>query len=50
MVHCDFDWGSSWNGYYVSGVFDTRDPNKELDYSEGTEDHNFNNYIHIISY
>ncbi len=50
MVHCDFGWGSSWNGYYVSGVFDTRDPNKELDYSEGTEDHNFNNYIHIISY
>lgn len=51
MVHCDFGWGGSCNGYYVSGVFKLNDPNSEKDgYGAKENKTNFNNYIHLITY
>ena len=52
MVHCDFGWYGKTNGYYVTGVFDIKDKNVELD--DGVErsenEHNFNTGVHIITY
>lgn len=51
MVHCDFGWGGSCNGYYVSGVFKLDDSNIELDPGASTDkDTNYNNLLKIITY
>lgn len=49
MVHCNFGWSGSCNGYYTSGIFDL---NKgELDDSEGERKNTiYNNYLKIITY
>ena len=51
MVHCDFGWKGTCNGYYVSGVFKLNDPNIEHDpdckYGGNT---NYNNLLKIIMY
>lgn len=31
MMHCDFGWGSSCNGYFTSGIFDMSSPDTEFD-------------------
>lgn len=46
MVHCDFGWGGSCNGYYVSGVFKLNDPNIEHDYN--TSNNNSTHYNHLL--
>ena len=60
MVHCDWGWGTSHNGYYYSGVFklngddiiyDKKDPplqGYDVNHSWGTTDYNY--YIKTISY
>ena len=51
MVHCDFGWSGSCNGYYVSGVFKLNDPRIEYDRSWDTGDsENYNHYIHLVTY
>lgn len=51
MVHCDFGWGGTCNGYYVSGVFKLNDPNIEHDFgTSNSEDTNYNNLLKVITY
>lgn len=52
MVHCDFGWGGSYNGYYTSGVFKLNDPSAKLDDSQSASasSTHFNNFKHIITY
>lgn len=51
MVHCDFGWQGTCNGYYVSGVFKLDDSNIEYDNgSASNKKTNYNHYIHIITY
>lgn len=51
MVHCDFGWGRPSNGYYVSGVFNTKDSRIERDpNSDNEKNHNYNDYLHVIMY
>lgn len=51
MVHCDFGWGGKSNGYYVSGIFNTKDPRIEHDPNSYDKDnHKYNNYLHVIMY
>ncbi|MCM1138904.1 MAG: C10 family peptidase [Duncaniella sp.] len=48
MVHCDFGWGGSGNGYYVSGVFKV---NKgELDGTKADHSTNYNHLLKVITY
>ncbi len=49
MLHCDFGWGGSCNGYYVSGVFNSYSDDNELD-NEATPGNRFkyNHYIHVF--
>lgn len=51
MVHCDFGWRGSCNGYYVSGVFKLNDPNTERDdpFDQGKNE-KYNNHLRIITY
>jgi len=49
MVHCDFGWGGSANGYYVSGIFNSKSKNTELDWG-GSTGGKFNNFIHVVTY
>jgi len=51
MVHCDFGWGGTSNGYYVSGVFKSKDTRVEQDSDYfGEKEFKYNSYIHIIMY
>lgn len=52
MVHCDFGQESSAsNGYYIDGIFDTKDPNREPDNAVDMASYpNYNKYRHIIMY
>ncbi len=53
LVHCDFGWGGSCNGYFVSGVFDLNDSNVEYDQSSDKinhEDYNYRWYLRILKY
>ena len=50
MVHCDFGWGRKGNGYYVSGIFNQKNSDYELDPGQINGDTNYNNYLHIIMY
>lgn len=51
MVHCDFGWGGKANGYYVSGIFKTKDINADMDSgSSNSQNYNFNCEIHLITY
>ena len=50
MVHCDFGWGGSSNGYYVSGIFNTDNQDVEYDSNVGISKVKYNNYLHIITY
>lgn len=57
MVHCDFGWGGAASGYYVSGVFNTKDENSEKDQPYVKEDdeedddhHNYNKHQRIMIY
>lgn len=51
MVHCDFGWSGSYNGYYVSGIFKMDSPDNEYDNPYTTsKDLHYNNYLHILTY
>lgn len=51
MVHCDFGWRGTCNGYYISGVFKLDDPNSEKDNKNDPKNKtNFNHIIRIITY
>lgn len=51
MVHCDFGWGGSCNGYYVSGVFKLNDANIDHDYdNDSGKKTNYNHFVSIITY
>lgn len=51
MIHCDFGWGGTANGYYVAGIFNLRDPRRELDNPDWlTPDYNYDKFLHIITY
>lgn len=51
MVHCDFGWGGTSNGYYVSGIFNRKDSRIEYDAnSTSSEKPKYNNYIHVVMY
>lgn len=49
MVHCDFGWGGSCNGYYVDGIFKLNDSRVELD-SHGRENTNYNTFVKVVMY
>lgn len=50
MVHCDFGWGGQGNGYYISGVFDLRNPQIEFDYDDPNSNIHYDTYIHLVVY
>lgn len=50
MVHCDYGWKSAWNGYYITGVFNSSSTEREIDDKRGKNPINYNNYIHIVKY
>ncbi len=52
MVHCDFGWEGTSNGYYVSGVFKLGDDSVELDSGSNHSEKktNYNNFIRIVTY
>lgn len=51
MVHCDFGWHGENNGYYVSGVFNLKDPRIEHDGNDrNKKEYNFNSNIRLITY
>jgi hypothetical protein len=51
MVHCDFGWGGSCNGYYVSGMFKLNSSEIEKDSTFGAgKSLNYRNYLHLITY
>lgn len=51
MVHCDFGWKGSCNGYYVSGIFKLNDPQSEKDYtSDSGKSTHYNNLLKVITY
>lgn len=51
MVHCDFGWQGTCNGYYVSGLFNLNDENNELDNaSSSKKDINYNAFTHVVTY
>lgn len=52
MVHCDFGWEGAYNGYYVSGVFDSRDSRTEFDsnaYNQSKK-RKYNTLMKVITY
>lgn len=51
MVHCDFGWSGSCNGYFVSGMFDMKRNDVEYDseYHFGNK-YNFKYYLKTITY
>ena len=50
MVHCDFGSPIKGNGYYISGVFNQKGSNYELDAGSYRGNTNYNNYIHLVMY
>ena len=57
LVHCNWGWGGSCNGYYFQGIFNTKDGAVEVekDYNEKKDefnksDNNFSWFFRIISY
>ena len=51
MVHCDFGWGGSCNGYYVDDVFNLN--SDENDYDNPWADRistTYNHHVRIITY
>jgi len=51
MVHCDFGWQGSCNGYYASGIFKLNNPDVEFDNPHDSgSDINYNFYLKIITY
>lgn len=50
MVHCDFGWKGSNNGYYVSGIFNLKDSNIEHDGRYNPNTDNYNGLLRIITY
>lgn len=50
MVHCDFGWNGTANGYYASGVFTNKDPYAEYDYGTNNEEFDYRGYLHVIMY
>ena len=51
MVHCDFGWQGSCNGYYASGIFKLNGSGVEYDNPSDTGDStNYNDYLKIITY
>lgn len=52
MVHCDFGWGGPYNGYYVSGVFNSKDSRTEFDNSADAQrkQKKYNTLVKIITY
>ncbi len=51
MVHCDFGWGGQANGYFVSGVFDLKNSENELDPGADTDkSDNYNHHLRVIMY
>lgn len=50
MVHCDFGWGEKFNGYYISGVFDTASKSVEFDGERGKKNKKYNNHLRILMF
>lgn len=50
MVHCCFGWEGKADGYYVSGIFDTKDSNVEFDRYRPDERNHFNTILHLVVY
>lgn len=52
MVHCDFGWGGPYNGYYVSGVFNSNDSRTEFDNNSYNQSKKkkYNTLVKIIKY
>ena len=58
LVHCNWGWGGSCNGYYSQGVFNTKngavevekDHNEKNDDEYNKSDNNFNWFLRVISY
>lgn len=51
MVHCDFGWQGSCNGYYASGIFKLNGSGVEYDNpSDSGDSTNYNDYLKIITY
>lgn len=49
-VHCDMGWGGSNNGYYVSGIFNSKDSEVEFDGSKLSKKKNYNKFLYVITY
>ena len=49
LLHCNYGWGGSCDGYYTSGIFDTRDylPDYLIDESVGDVPDEKNNYYDL---
>lgn len=52
MVHCDFGWKGTSNGYYASGVFRLDDQEAQIDpgYKRSEHSYDFSTYLRIIFY
>lgn len=51
MVHCDYGWGGKYNGWYVSGILDSRNKDTEFDhdYNE-SERREWFTTVYLITY
>lgn len=51
MVHCDFGWGGTANGYYASGIFKLNDSNTEHDNEyRSSRNYDYTWYLKIMTY
>lgn len=50
MVHCDFGWKGNHNGYYISGIFNSKNKNNEIDRYSNGDDFNYKYNTKVILY
>lgn len=50
MIHCDFGGRGNHNGYYISGIFNSKNKNNEIDWYSTGKDFNYKYNTKIILY
>lgn len=48
-IHCDYSWGGNSNGYFVSGIFNSKSDEAEYD-RDHTNKFKYNLPLYIITY
>ncbi len=50
MIHCDFGGSGNHNGYYISGIFNSKNKNNEIDWYSNGDDFNYKYNTKVILY